>query len=313
MPPSPRKSSIAIDLAELETFIAVAELGSFSAAATRLHVGQPSVTSRVKRLEAALGTPLLIRNTRNVVPTPDGARLLLNANGALGGLRTVVKSLLDNASQARQRVVVASTPILAATVLPPLIRDYAVRFTDVELQLLDLRYADVLEALESGAADVAIVSDDSNGRFRTEPLGSDEVVLVIPPTHALNGAAYVGLEQLEGEDLIMIDQYHPIYEAIIAAMRERHLRLPHFASVSNISTLIGMLDAGMGMALMARASGLRRQPKGDSIAVIDTLNLRRNYALLFPRKAEPGTAVQSFCQFLRESLVGKWPLRPTTG
>jgi LysR family transcriptional regulator, carnitine catabolism transcriptional activator len=310
MPPSFKKSSQSIDLVDLETFILVSELGSFSATAALLHVSQSSVSTRVKRLETMLETPLLLRNSRKVSPTEDGERLIQGADRALAGLRGVVGSLLDVADQARQRVVIASTPILAATVLPPLIRDYAARFTDVEVQLLDLSYTGVLDALDSGIADVAVVSDIGDGRFRSEPLGSDAVVLVIPPNHVLVNAKHVTLEELVGETLIVVDLYQPIRDSISAAMREKNLPLPRFISVSNLGTLLGMLNASMGMALMARKRGLRRQSRGDGLAIIDELELRRNYTLLFPRKAEVSTSVQSFCTFLRGSLAGHWPDPP---
>src|SRR5262245_60463582 len=78
------------DLAELETFLAVARLGSFSLAAKQLHVSQPSVTSRIQRLEGTLRAKLLIRTTRRVEPTPEGARLRDAAEQALSGLREVL-------------------------------------------------------------------------------------------------------------------------------------------------------------------------------------------------------------------------------
>lgn len=74
------------DLDELETFLAVADLGSFSAAAKKMHVSQPSVTNRVQRLEAMLKTKLVERTTRRVLVTPDGAEFASRAKLALQGL-----------------------------------------------------------------------------------------------------------------------------------------------------------------------------------------------------------------------------------
>lgn len=307
LPPS-RKPPLRIDLAELETFIAVAELGSFSAAAQLLHLGQPSVTSRVQRLEATLGTRLLVRSTRKVETTADGARLVQEGNAALDALRDLAEDFRQGAQRARQRVVVASTPVMAATILPSLIRDYAARFTDVEVKLLDLSFPEITASLEKGEADVAVVSDLGDGRFHSELLGSDTVVLAVPANHPMHGRSSIAVQELPQLDILMIELYRPLLETVTSALQARGLPPPRVGFVSNLTTLSGMLDAGLGVGLMAFASGRRRQAAGDSIASIDGLDLRRNYGLLYPRKSEPGTAVLSFCHFLRQSLKDKWPL-----
>ena len=311
MPPSTRKALLRIDLAELETFVSVAELGSFRAAATQLNLSQPSVTSRVQRLEAALHTRLLSRTTRNVEVTPDGALLLAEASRALNSLGILVDSFLQRAGLARQRVRIAATPVIAATYLPALIRDYSARFTDVEVHLLDLRYAEILEAVESGEADMAVVSFDlPDERFRVVPIGSDEVVMVVPGAHPLYGAGHVGLERLEGQNLMMVDQYRPMFETIVSAMKARNLKAPRATTVSDVTTLVGMLDAGLGIALLARAVTVRKHAPEATIVCLDGLNLRRNYAMVVSRKGELATAARSFHDFLMTSLADRWPLRP---
>jgi DNA-binding transcriptional LysR family regulator len=77
--------SLRFELVELETFLAVIELGSFSAAAKKMHVSQPSVTNRVQRLESMLKTRLVERTTRRVTATPDGEELARRAKHALEG------------------------------------------------------------------------------------------------------------------------------------------------------------------------------------------------------------------------------------
>jgi len=115
-PASP--APIRIELVDLETFVAVATLGSFSAAARQLNITQPSVTSRIQRLESSLGTKLLVRTTRRVELTPRGDLLRVEVGRTLMGLRRLVDSFRLDAAAARSRVVVAATPMVAATMLP---------------------------------------------------------------------------------------------------------------------------------------------------------------------------------------------------
>ncbi|MEJ7685546.1 MAG: LysR family transcriptional regulator [Variovorax sp.] len=313
MTPTTRTSLHGIDLAELETFAAVAELGSFSAAATRLHLGQPSVTNRIQRLEEAVRTKLLVRTTRRVKTTPEGARLLEESVKALDALRGLVDSFLTDVGCGQRHVVVASTPFMAAGLLSPILRDYANRNQDIEIKLLDLRQADIVVALESGSADVAVMGfDGEDSRFFVEPFGNDEIVLVMPTIHRLFGVATAGLDQLASAELILIDQYQPMLETIVSSMAARGLAPPRSHIVGNLGTLLGMLEAGMGIALLPRSTALRQQHCG-SIASIAGLTLRRNYALVSPRKTHQTPAVKSFCEYLRSRLAGSWPLSPANG
>src|SRR3954453_16165781 len=101
-------------LSELETFLVVVEEGSFSRAAERLCISQPSATTRVKKLEAVLGVKLLNRTTRIVEPTEDGKLLSDAAGEALNGLFEILHQLRDRSQAARNRVVIAATPTIAA-------------------------------------------------------------------------------------------------------------------------------------------------------------------------------------------------------
>lgn len=308
MPAPARKPPLQIDIAELETFIAVAELGSFSAAAQHLHLTQPSVTGRVQKLETALGTKLLTRTTRKVETTADGERLLAEANRALAGLRVLVDGFLERAKISRQRVVVAATPTLSALVMPAVVRDYAKRFTDVQLQLVDLRYPDVIAALENGSADFGILAyEGSDERLVVEPLQSEDVVLALPPDHPLSKRGKVKLRELDGQELIVIEQYLGMHRLLAEALEREGITLPPPLTVGNLSTLLGMLDARMGPALLSRSMAVRRRAAGDTIVEVEGVNLRRNYALVYPRRAEFGTAAQSFRRFVLDTMAGHAP------
>ncbi|WP_322032261.1 LysR family transcriptional regulator [Paraburkholderia sp. J76] len=292
-----------IDLVELETFIAVAETGSFSAAAQRLHVAQPSVTGRVQRLETALGTKLLLRTTRKVETTPDGALLLEQATEALRGLRRIVGQFRSNARLARHRVVVAATPMLAAHTLPALIQRYAARFPDVQVELCDLQYADALAALDGGTADLAVLALEGNDpRYRFEKLWTREMALVVPPGHELAGLERVDLEVLARFPLMVVEQYQPIVGRIREALAQRGLTLPPVRAVANLNTLLGMFDAGMGVTLLPRSSLTRFGSNERAGIEIEGVDLQRHFGIAVARHSEPNTSTLSFWQFLRENV-----------
>lgn len=292
-------SAMGIELIELESFLVVAETGSFSAAAERLHVTQPSVTGRVQRLEAALGARLLDRTTRKAVLTQQGEALYHEATAALHGLRKLVAAFRQGASLARQRVVVAASPMLAALHMPGIIQEYGARFPDVQVELRDLNSAEALAALEAGAADVGIMAlDERGGRFRFQPLWQDRMVLVIPCTHSLAGQLVVMLAELANVQLILNEQYLPMKEHIAGVMAQQGLQLKPCKTVGNNNTLFGMLDARMGIGLMPRSLARRCVEAGHKVAEIQDVELHREYGLVFSRKAEMNPACLSFCRFI---------------
>lgn len=297
------QASMGIELIELETFIAVAQVGSFSMAAQMLHVTQPTVTGRVQRLESVLGTKLLVRTTRKVNTTPQGRHLLVEATAALQGLNKLVEGFRRKARLARQRVVIAATPMLSAMTLPPVIHAYSERYPDVQVELHDLQYADALAALDAGSADLAVLAlDEEDARFHFQTLWTDDLVLVVPVGHPLAARSRVALEALAEQRLTVVGQYQPILSRLAAEMERRGLALPKPKTLANLNTLMGMLDAGIGITLLPRSMGRRDEGRRHVVVEIQDLLLRRNYGIALPSKANLSTAAQSFCKFLRQAM-----------
>jgi DNA-binding transcriptional LysR family regulator len=302
--PRHRAAPLRFDVEELETFLVVADLGSFSEAAQYLHVGQPAVSSRVQRLEHSLGVRLLTRSTRRVSLTPEGELVVQQATIALAGLRELVQKLATPGGKLRHRIQVAATPVLASLVLPPLIRDYSNRFTDVDIHIVDESYRGVVRSLDGADVDVALVPYFGGETFRTTRLGQDEIVLSIPKVHPLYGTDRLQPQTLARTNLILIEQFRPVFNQIVAWCERADAEPPRATVVSNMTTLLGMLDVSMGVGLVPRALCAGR--RADSAAVLDGLTLWRAYALGYPRKAQVGTAVADFCAYLERELKRRW-------
>jgi LysR family carnitine catabolism transcriptional activator len=295
---------IGLELIELETFVVVASARSFSAAAQQLHVTQPTVTGRINRLEASLGAQLLRRTTRKVETTEAGESLLREAVITLDGLARLVDGFRKKARNARQRVVVAATPTIAALRLPPIIQAYAQRYPDVEVELLDLQYASVLAAIDDGHADVAVLAlEGSDRRYRFVPLWQDDMLLVAPQGHALAQRKSVGPEDLASIALMVVDQYQGVRARIADALQERGLKLPPSKVVGNLNTLLGMLDAGMGVTLLPRSVSNRGSVAKHAHIEIEGVDMTRRFGVVTAHAAQLSPATQSFIRFVRQADI----------
>jgi DNA-binding transcriptional LysR family regulator len=292
-------------MVDLETFDAVASLGSFSAAARYLNITQPSVSSRIQRLETSLGAKLLIRTTRQVEMTRHGTLLRTEVERTLAGLRDLVDRIRLDAVAARKRVIVAATQMVAATMLPDVLRRHRERFPDVDVQLRDLRYNDAVQALASGDADLAVLHFDGNDRrFKAQPLRDEPIVLVVQPNHPLARKGRVTLDEMVAYPLMMLERYDGIKARIAAEVAGHGLTLKPALSAGNLITLMGLLNAGMGILLLPRVMAQHSLQAGNLMLEIEGIALRRPYSLVRRRDAKPTVAVRRFCQHLRQELSG---------
>ncbi|SAK86599.1 LysR family transcriptional regulator [Caballeronia pedi] len=302
-PHSAAPPTLRFDLVELETFLAVVELGSFSSAARRLHISQPSVTARVQRLESTLKTRLLVRTTRHVEPTPAGRRLREHAEIALRELRKLLQEFQADAEAARLRVVVAATPMISAVMLPSLIHSFCQRYPDVQIQLRDLQYEDVVAKIESNEADLAVVAfDKDSSKLSFEALTEEDMLVVVPKTHPLAQAGEVTLEQLAQIPLMLLDRYSILRDRLADEFAKRGLTLRPMHHAANLSTLLGMVDAGLGATFLPRSMAQRYARDTRATLQVADVSLSRRFGILRARDADLSAAALSFVRHLQANF-----------
>jgi DNA-binding transcriptional LysR family regulator len=153
-----------LDVAPLRSFVAVADCGGFQRAANSLHLSQGAVSQHVRRLEAAVGRPLVERQGRGSRFTPDGEKLLRQARRILA---LHDETLRDFNVESEQTLVIGSTEHAAAQLLPDLSTSLADAFPDCRLRFRVDRGAQLREALAGGRIDLALLlgpSDDPHAR-----------------------------------------------------------------------------------------------------------------------------------------------------
>ena len=148
-----------LNLDQIRTLVAIADLGTFSAAAQALHLAQPTVSLHVSELESRLGLPLLVRGARRVQPTPAGAelvergrRLLRDADEAVEAARRRHAGL-----EGRVRIGVSTTSVVV-DLLPPVFETLSQRYPGIELSPMFVGSVDSALGLAAGTVDVAVVA-----------------------------------------------------------------------------------------------------------------------------------------------------------
>lgn len=195
-----------MELRQLAYLVAVAEEGSFTRAAARVHVAQPGVSAQLRRLERELGQTLLDRSGRQVTPTEIGAAVLPHARAALGavdGVRAVVQELSE---LIRGRVRVGMVAAAGAFGIADLLAGFHAAHPGVEIGLLQDESAQLLHRLNDGSLDLALigVSGPELVGIERQVIVDDRLMAGVHHEHPLAAHRQVALRMLVREPLICV-------------------------------------------------------------------------------------------------------------
>src|SRR5699024_1383253 len=191
-----------LDLRQLRHLVAVADVGSFTAAAEELGLSQPGLSSSIRRLEADVGTVLLQRGTRRVHPTPAGAHLVQAARGLLAaasGARAHVRAM---AGLEAGELTIGSVQTFTSVDLADLLARFHARHPGVRITLREDTTTGLLQAVADGEVDLAFVALDEEplpARVQAVRQYREELVLITGHGSALAEREQVALHELDGE------------------------------------------------------------------------------------------------------------------
>ena len=299
---------INIGPAELETFLVVAELGSFSKAADRLSLAQPSISSRVQRLERAVRTRLFERTTRAVILTPAGERLRSQVEPLIRRLQNVIGDFCTDADVRTQTVVVATTAMLATVLMPPIINEFAQRNPAIRVELEDKGTSQLASDIRSGRIDFALVArrPPTEG-VDFELLMAAPMMVVGPRGHQALGGATVTVGQLARHPFLVLEAYKPLTVPLAAKAAEQGYDLSPVRTLTNVSTLLGLVSAGLGLtlipSLVLRIGGVIDDTR-FAVAALDDVAITRDYGIASRTGHEWSPAAKAFACELRAALHG---------
>jgi DNA-binding transcriptional LysR family regulator len=289
-----------LGVAELKAFVAVAEELNFTRAAERIHITQPALTRQIRRLEASLGVPLLVRTTRRVELTAAGERLLVQARDLLASADRIVRETRDLGG------VVSSLRLglihgAAMELTPRLLADFSRRLPDVELEIREFGWDAPSAGLLRGDSDVAIVRPPFTGmeRLLIEPLFAEQRVLAVAADDPLAQRRSLTIADTAGRLFTGVSpDDDPISAAFWLALEERG------ESASPVRTRSPTEDwafVAAGQAVTITVAGAARYGPVPDIRYIPITDLSPSVvAVAAPQP--PGVAALAFLEAAREEL-----------
>ena len=202
---SQRPMNPSIEMRHLRLMAAISSQGSLTSAAASLQLTQPALSHQLRELESVLKTPLFVRTSRRMVPTPAGEQLAHVARDVLAQVRGFeMQAVNGNFAEARGTIRLATECYTAFHWLPAVLRVFRERWPCVDLHIAPEYTTTPLAAVREGTLDVAIVHNlSADRRIRYEPLFEDELVAVVAPNHRWAKKQFVSAEDFATEHLIM--------------------------------------------------------------------------------------------------------------
>ena len=240
-----------MEIRELRSFCAAARLRSISRAAEELKIGQPTVTTHIKKLESELNSTLFDRVRRPIQLTLAGKRLAELATPLVEG----IDALAETASEAEERgpVVLAATPDIIPHTLLRVVRVFLERHPHIHLTIKSATRAEVSDIVANGEADMGIVQHyDRDDAFEFEALFLYERVLITPLDHPLLDSSITSLEQIAGYPLILMGEGTHTRDILESELKRRGVNYEIVVDLDSMDMIKRYVALGMGVSVGPR-------------------------------------------------------------
>ena len=307
-----------MDLKQLRTFRAVAELGSLSKAADRLRAAQPALSRHIKLLEHELRVELFVRNGRGMQLTSAGRMLLDRTTGLIRQIEQVSDDLKSASGKPSGRVILGMVPTVSAVLSGRFARRVFDEFPDISLRIVESYGGHLVEWLHRGEMDLAIIYGPAvDLHLEVQSIGREDIAVVGPPGSGLSKRKQVDLKWLVKQKLILPSISHGLRALLEKAAARERLKLTPLIEADSYRAQISLMEQGLGYTLLP-PSAIRAEvaAKRLEMAALTSPSVSRELILASPI-AHPasiatttiGTLILSEIQQL--SKDGLWKINMT--
>jgi DNA-binding transcriptional LysR family regulator len=253
-----------MEIRQLRAFVAIAELGTFTAGALRVHVTQAAISMQIRQLENELGARLFIRAPRRVMLTEAGEQLLQRARQILRDHDAAIDEIAELAGAERGRLRIGSASAMVTTdVLPKLLKEVREQHQGAEITVASGTSEALVQQILAGELDIAFVSLPVEARgINTERLSQDQLVAVASPQHRLAKQRTISAYTLAGEKLILGERGGNTRRLIDQFFAQAGVSLHVSMELSRQAAIRRMVEEDMGVGIVPLQSVSEAVEKG---------------------------------------------------
>jgi DNA-binding transcriptional LysR family regulator len=284
-----------MDFDQLETFLEVARLSSFSRAAEKRFRTQPAVSSQIRALEEEVGARLLDRSGGKVSLTASGKIFLRYAEETLEARKAVCAAIAETERVPRGELVVGANEGTCLHILPEVFAEFKRNYPDVSVSIKRADYAKTLESVIDNTVDFGVVSlPVSDTRLTVVLIHRDELVIIVPPGHALARLRSATIADVASYPLLMPKSGHT-RDALEELFHERRLKPRYSMELDSSELLKRFVAAEVGVGFISR-SNVAEEARSQTLAIIPIADaqVRRDLALIFRKDKALSRAALAF-------------------
>lgn len=253
-----------MQLQQLRYFLAVAEHGSFTKAASELFVAQPSVSQQIRQLEAELGVQLLDRSNRVVTPTQIGERLLNHAHMVLDRVRDMEREAADYSGLVFGTLRVGTTPTASRVLLPKSLPAFTRKYPDIAIDVVEGGSLEIADLVGSGSLDLGLVASSPRlgyvyHGFKTTLLATGVVACYVADDNPIASRDQIALSMLRNERIIAFGSGY-LVDQLVREAADWDISAKTVYTTDNTDSARLMVAAGLGITF---SSSLARDIRTD--------------------------------------------------
>ena len=291
----------------LKAFLLAVQTGSFTHAADRLGVTQPSFTVLIRDLEEVLGVRLFDRNTRGIAVTAAGKDFLARVERPVTDLEEAYRSILDLAGLRRGSIVVGALPSTSLTLVPPALRLLRSAHPMLRVRVVEAHNDDLVAMVRTNQIEFAVAAQwEAAADLAFQPLLEDQFVAVVPPGHELAGRSRLHWRDLVPHDLVLLSRGSSARDMFDEATRERTETTAAASrfDVTHMTTAVRLVRQGLGVAVLP-ALALPELELGELVSCkLQDTSARRKIGVLHRRDRNLSVAATAFAGKLA-TVAGK--------
>ena len=242
-------------LQQLRYLVAIADAGTFAAAAALEFVSQPALSAQIKELERKLGVTVLERSSRGALLTRQGAEVVERARAVLRDVDDLMSASKFDGLRLHGRIEMAVIPTLAPYVLPSVVRTFTGAHPEAQLHIREVQTASMLSAIRRGEVDFGLLAlPVVDAAMESIVIGEDRFLLAVPESHRLaTGRGAVKLEVLRNERVILLEEGHCLRDQALTTCRLA-VSEPSEIQATSMAALAQMVAAGLGVTLLPQCA-----------------------------------------------------------
>jgi DNA-binding transcriptional LysR family regulator len=284
-----------MDFDQLETFISVARLLSFSRAADKRFRTQPAISSQIRLLEEEVGAKLLDRSGGKVSLTASGKVFLKFSEELLESRKAMLAGIAETERVPRGEIVVGANEGTCLHILPEVFAEFKKQYPDVNISITRSDYARILESVIDNSVDFGVVSlpvDDT--RLKVVLIHRDELIIIAPPQHPLAKKKAATVSEVTKFPLVVPKGGHT-RDALENLFFERKLKPRYTMELDSSELLKRFVAADAGVGFIARSNVLEDVRANSLVTIsVSDATIRRDLALVFRKDKALSRAALAF-------------------